>query len=105
MASTSDVAAERPPLDEHPNGRGVARLRTMWRLFRQEREEPAPFYRALAAESAIDLDRTDDVLGALRELEEETSPTSVGRRFFLPRLDSSSTALLMLARAAYRTNR
>lgn len=37
--------------------RGISRLRTLWRLWRSERTEPAPFYRLLAAEAAEDLDR------------------------------------------------
>jgi SAM-dependent methyltransferase len=64
MASTGDVTSSRDAVVEHPNGRGVARLRTMWRLFRREREEPAPFYRALAAESARDLEQRYGLAGA-----------------------------------------
>lgn len=37
--------------------RGLQRLRTLWRLFRREKEDPAPFYRLLAAETAEALDR------------------------------------------------
>lgn len=48
----------------HPNGRGIARLHTMWRLFRNEREQPAPFYRALAAEAAIDIEARYGLNGA-----------------------------------------
>lgn len=44
-----------PPERERP--RGIARIRTLWRLFRAEKEDPAPFYRLLAAETAEDLDR------------------------------------------------
>ena len=36
---------------------GVARLRALWRLYRNERADPAPFYSWLAAELAADLDR------------------------------------------------
>jgi SAM-dependent methyltransferase len=36
---------------------GLARPRRLWRLWRREREDPAPFYRELAAEAAADLDR------------------------------------------------
>ncbi|MBX5469711.1 MAG: methyltransferase domain-containing protein [Thermoleophilaceae bacterium] len=42
-------AVERP--------RGLRRVRTLWRLWREEKENPAPFYRLLAAEAAEDLDR------------------------------------------------
>jgi SAM-dependent methyltransferase len=35
----------------------LARARTLWRLFRNEREDPEPFYSLLAAELAEDLDR------------------------------------------------
>jgi SAM-dependent methyltransferase len=34
----------------------IARARTLWRLFRNEREDPEPFYSLLAAELAADLD-------------------------------------------------
>jgi SAM-dependent methyltransferase len=37
--------------------RGLQRLCTLWRLFRREKEDPAPFYRLLAAETAEALDR------------------------------------------------
>jgi SAM-dependent methyltransferase len=35
---------------------GIRRIRTLWRLFRNEREDPAPFYTLLAAEAAEMLD-------------------------------------------------
>jgi SAM-dependent methyltransferase len=47
--SGSTAVVERP--------RGLERVRTLWRLFRAEKEDPAPFYRLLAAESADDLER------------------------------------------------
>jgi SAM-dependent methyltransferase len=37
--------------------RGLQRVRTLWRLFRREKEDPEPFYRVLAAEAAEDLER------------------------------------------------
>jgi SAM-dependent methyltransferase len=43
-----------PPARERP--RGLERVRTLWRLFRGEKEDPAPFYRLLAAEAAEDLE-------------------------------------------------
>jgi SAM-dependent methyltransferase len=48
----NDVAA--PPA-ERPTG--LRRVRTLWRLFRAEKTDPAPFYRLLAAELADELDR------------------------------------------------
>jgi SAM-dependent methyltransferase len=42
---------------------GVARIRALWRLFRAEQQDPAPFYRLLAAETAEDLDRRYGPLG------------------------------------------
>ena len=36
---------------------GLERVRTLWRLFRAEKEDPAPFYRMLAAEAVEDLER------------------------------------------------
>jgi SAM-dependent methyltransferase len=47
MAATTEL--ERP--------HGVQRVRKLWRLWRAEQTDPAPFYRLLAAESAEDLDR------------------------------------------------
>jgi SAM-dependent methyltransferase len=45
-----------PPLEvDRPHG--VERVRTLWRLWRNEREDPVPFYRLLAAEAVEDLDR------------------------------------------------
>jgi SAM-dependent methyltransferase len=35
----------------------MKRLRTLWRLWRREKDDPAPFYQALAAETAEDLER------------------------------------------------
>ena len=55
MAATTDQL-QRP--------QGLERVRTLWRLFRAEQTDPAPFYRLLAAESADDLDRR---YGPLRE--------------------------------------
>ena len=43
------AATERP--------QGIARVRTLWRLWRAEKTDPAPFYRLLAAEAVEDLDR------------------------------------------------
>ena len=40
---------------ERPHG--IERVRTLWRLWRREREDPGPFYELLAAETAGDLDR------------------------------------------------
>ncbi|MEA2439813.1 MAG: hypothetical protein QOH76_1237 [Thermoleophilaceae bacterium] len=40
-----------------PRARGIARVRTMWRLFRQEQSNPEPFYRLLAAEAVEELER------------------------------------------------
>lgn len=42
--------------------RGLRRARTLWHLFRSERDDPAPFYRMLAAEAAADLDRRNGPL-------------------------------------------
>jgi SAM-dependent methyltransferase len=37
--------------------RGIARVRTLWRLAQRERTDPEPFYRLLAEEAADDLER------------------------------------------------
>jgi SAM-dependent methyltransferase len=47
---TQAAAAERP--------HGLRRIRTLWRLFRREKTDPAPFYRLLAAELADQLERS-----------------------------------------------
>lgn len=39
-------------------------MRRLWRLFRAEKTDPEPFYEALAAEAAVDLDRRHDLRGA-----------------------------------------
>lgn len=49
------VAIDAPGGVERP--RGLRRVRTLWRLWRREREDPVPFYRLLAAEAADDLER------------------------------------------------
>jgi glycosyltransferase involved in cell wall biosynthesis/SAM-dependent methyltransferase len=49
--------------------RGVARMRALWQLFRNEREDPEPFYRWLAAELAEDLDRRHGPLAGQRILD------------------------------------
>jgi len=45
---------------------GVARARTLWRLWRNEREDPEPFYRLLASEAARDLDARHGPLSGRR---------------------------------------
>ena len=47
--SAPATAVERP--------RGFDRVRTLWRLFRREQTDPAPFYRLLAAEAVDDLEQ------------------------------------------------
>ncbi|MFN8133593.1 MAG: class I SAM-dependent methyltransferase [Solirubrobacteraceae bacterium] len=51
MSGTAHAA---PPADRPA---GLARARTLWRLWRNEREEPEPFYTLLAEEAADDLNR------------------------------------------------
>jgi glycosyltransferase involved in cell wall biosynthesis/SAM-dependent methyltransferase len=48
---------------------GIARVRELWRLFRNEREDPEPFYSWLAAELAEDLDRRHGPLAGQRLLD------------------------------------
>jgi SAM-dependent methyltransferase/predicted O-methyltransferase YrrM len=45
------------PTSTPPELHGLERARTLWRLFRREQVDPAPFYRFLAAEAARDLER------------------------------------------------
>ncbi len=42
---------------------GLPRIRHLWTLFRNERDDPEPFYRTLAAEAIADLDRRHGVSG------------------------------------------
>src|SRR4051812_35788266 len=42
---------------EPPRLHGVARLQQLWRLWRNERDDPEPFYSVLAREVATQLDR------------------------------------------------
>jgi SAM-dependent methyltransferase len=51
------------------DARGLRRARTLWRLFRNEREDPAPFYSLLGAELAADLDRRHGPLAGQRLLD------------------------------------
>ena len=44
----------------------LGRYRTLWRLWRREREDPEPFYRLLAAEAAADLERRHGPLAGQR---------------------------------------
>jgi SAM-dependent methyltransferase len=47
----------------------IRRGRTLWRLFRNEREDPEPFYALLGAELAADLDRRHGPLAGQRVLD------------------------------------
>lgn len=51
------MSASPGPTTSVPRPRGLARGVTLWRLFRAEQSDPAPFYRLLAAEAADDFDR------------------------------------------------
>ena len=44
--------AQEPPILE-----GLARMRALWRLWRNEADDPEPFYTVLAREAVADLDR------------------------------------------------
>ena len=46
---------------ESPNGTGIKRLRLLWSLFLNERSDPEPFYRALGAETACDLNKRYEI--------------------------------------------
>jgi SAM-dependent methyltransferase len=48
---------------------GIADVLTMWRLWRRERDDPAPFYRRLAAMTADQLERTYGPVEGLRLLD------------------------------------
>lgn len=47
----------RTPAAEPPRLRGLRRARQLWMLFRNERTDPEPFYRTLAADAIADLSR------------------------------------------------
>ena len=53
---TSRESAGRAVADEPPVLHGLARVRQLWRLWRNEREDPEPFYTVLAREAVADLD-------------------------------------------------
>lgn len=53
---------------------GLARVRTLWTLFRNEREDPAPFYRMLADELSADLDRRHGPLAGQRLVDAGCGP-------------------------------
>ena len=46
-----------------PNGTGIRRIRLLWSLFLKERSEPEPFYQALGAEAAFDLEKRYGIQG------------------------------------------
>lgn len=58
--TTTATPTEATPADLH----GLARVHHLWKLFRNEREDPEPFYRTLAGEAVADLDRRHGVAGA-----------------------------------------
>lgn len=64
MSPNGSSTATWTPGDPRPTG--VARYRTMWELFRNEKTDPAPFYRFLAAEAVSDLDRRHGPLDGQR---------------------------------------
>ena len=51
------------------SARGLRRVRELWRLFRNERDDPAPFYRRLAGELAADLEERHGPLAGQRILD------------------------------------
>lgn len=59
------VVAQHSPTTStaHPNGKGIERVRRLWTLFRNEKTDPEPFYRALAAEAVADLDARYNIAG------------------------------------------
>jgi SAM-dependent methyltransferase/predicted O-methyltransferase YrrM len=65
------TAPTAPPADRP---QGLARVRTLWGLFRNEREEPEPFYRMLADELAADLDRRHGPLAGQRLVDAGCGP-------------------------------
>jgi len=51
------VEARSTPRPEPPVEHGIARVRQLWTLFRNEQTDPEPFYTVLAREAVADLDR------------------------------------------------
>ncbi len=60
---------------------GIDRVRTLWRLWRNEREDPEPFYRLLAAEAAESLDRRHGPLAGRRIVDLGCGPGIYTRAF------------------------
>lgn len=58
MTAVAPAAPDRPT--------GLRRVRTLWRLFRNERDDPAPFYSLLAAEAVAALEARQGPLAGAR---------------------------------------
>ena len=73
--SANRVASEPPVLH------GLARVRQLWRLWRNEREDPEPFYTVLAREAVTDLDRRYGPLSGKSVLDMGCGPGFYTRAF------------------------
>jgi SAM-dependent methyltransferase len=81
VSSESETALATPPRQqpgrteaEPPVLHGVERLRQLWTLWRNERDDPAPFYSVLGREVAADLDRRYGPLAGQKVLDMGCGP-------------------------------
>ena len=75
--------------------RGVRRVAELWRRFRNERDDPAPFYRLLAAELADGLERRHGPLAGARVLD-----LGCGPGWYTEALRAKGAAVVALDREA-----
>lgn len=66
---------------EPPVEHGLARVRQLWRLFRNEKTDPEPFYTVLARETVADLERRYGPLRGQRILDLGSGPGIYTRQF------------------------
>lgn len=66
VAKPSVVTA---PAPVEPGPRGVTRVRELWQRWRNEKEDPAPFYSMLAAETVVRLERRHGPVAGQRVLD------------------------------------
>jgi len=72
---------ERPERPEPPVLHGAARVRQLWTLFRNEVDDPWPFYTVLAREAAADLERRYGPLAGQRIVDLGSGPGYYTRAF------------------------
>jgi SAM-dependent methyltransferase len=74
-------SADRAAADEPPALHGLARIHQLWMLWRNERQDPEPFYTVLAREAVADLDRRYGPLSGQTVLDMGSGPGFYTRAF------------------------